>query len=51
MDAVTQAEKSQHAKDITTQFQATLAFQAALGSTLWLILAAVVAMYIAGRAV
>ncbi|VEI73816.1 Multidrug transporter MdtC [Serratia fonticola] len=34
-------------KDITTQFQgATLAFQAALGSTLWLILAAVVAMYI-----
>lgn len=33
--------------DITTQFQgATLAFQAALSSTLWLILAAIVTMYI-----
>ncbi|WP_437887497.1 MdtB/MuxB family multidrug efflux RND transporter permease subunit [Phytobacter sp. V91] len=33
--------------DITTQFQgSTLAFQAALGSTFWLIVAAVVAMYI-----
>jgi multidrug efflux pump len=33
--------------DISVQFQgATLAFEAALGSTLWLILAAVVAMYI-----
>ncbi len=48
VDAVTQAEKNlAMPKDITTQFQgATLAFQAALGSTLWLILAAVVAMYI-----
>ncbi|PVZ81161.1 multidrug transporter subunit MdtB [Serratia sp. S1B] len=46
--AITQAEKNLNLpKDITTQFQgATLAFQAALGSTLWLILAAVVAMYI-----
>ncbi|OBU11607.1 MdtB/MuxB family multidrug efflux RND transporter permease subunit [Morganella psychrotolerans] len=34
-------------KDITTQFQgATLAFENALSGTLWLILAAVVAMYI-----
>lgn len=33
--------------DINTQFQgSTLAFQAALGSTIWLIVAAVVAMYI-----
>lgn len=33
--------------DITTQFQgSTLAFQAALGNTVWLIVAAVVAMYI-----
>lgn len=33
--------------DITVKFQgATLAFEAALGSTLWLILAAIVAMYI-----
>jgi multidrug efflux pump len=48
VDAVTQAEKNLNMpRDITTQFQgATLAFQAALGSTLWLILAAVVAMYI-----
>ncbi|CAI1062336.1 Multidrug transporter MdtC [Serratia entomophila] len=48
VDAVSQAEKNLNMpNDITTQFQgATLAFQAALGSTLWLILAAVVAMYI-----
>ncbi len=48
VDAITQAEKNLNMpKDITTQFQgATLAFQAALSSTLWLILAAVVAMYI-----
>lgn len=33
--------------DITTQFEgSTLAFQSALGSTVWLIVAAVVAMYI-----
>lgn len=48
VEAITLAEKSLNLpKDITTQFQgATLAFKAALGSTLWLILAAVVAMYI-----
>jgi multidrug efflux pump len=48
VDAITLAEKNlDMPKDITTQFQgATLAFQAALGGTLWLILAAVVAMYI-----
>ncbi|CAI1016294.1 MdtB/MuxB family multidrug efflux RND transporter permease subunit [Serratia proteamaculans] len=48
VDAITLAEKNLNMpKDITTQFQgATLAFQAALGGTLWLILAAVVAMYI-----
>ncbi|QJW54262.1 Multidrug resistance protein MdtB [Serratia plymuthica] len=48
VDAISLAEKNLNMpKDITTQFQgATLAFQAALGSTLWLILAAVVAMYI-----
>lgn len=34
-------------KDITTKFQgATLAFESALSSTLWLIIAAIVAMYI-----
>ncbi|KEY56666.1 MdtB/MuxB family multidrug efflux RND transporter permease subunit [Serratia sp. DD3] len=46
--AITLAEKNLNLpREITTQFQgATLAFQAALGSTLWLILAAVVAMYI-----
>ncbi|NHB96045.1 MdtB/MuxB family multidrug efflux RND transporter permease subunit [Photorhabdus stackebrandtii] len=34
-------------KDMTTQFQgATLAFESALGNTLWLIAAAVIAMYI-----
>ncbi len=33
--------------DVTTQFQgSTLAFQSALGSTVWPIVAAVVAMYI-----
>ncbi|MBU3891845.1 MdtB/MuxB family multidrug efflux RND transporter permease subunit [Serratia rubidaea] len=48
VDAITQAEERLNLpKDISTRFQgATLAFQAALGSTLWLILAAVVAMYI-----
>ena len=48
MQAVTQAEQQLNLpEDITTRFQgATLAFQAALGSTLWLILAAVVTMYI-----
>ncbi|CAI1071797.1 MdtB/MuxB family multidrug efflux RND transporter permease subunit [Serratia quinivorans] len=48
VDAITLAEKNLNLpKDISTQFQgATLAFQAALGGTLWLILAAVVAMYI-----
>ncbi len=46
--AVTLAEKEiQLPADITTRFQgSTLAFQAALGSTLWLIIAAIVAMYI-----
>lgn len=48
VNAITQVEKDlAMPKDITTQFQgATLAFQAALSNTLWLILAAVVAMYI-----
>ncbi|RLM13659.1 multidrug transporter subunit MdtB [Gibbsiella quercinecans] len=48
IEAVTLAEKNlAMPDDITTRFQgASLAFQAALGSTLWLILAAVVAMYI-----
>ncbi|QCR35322.1 MdtB/MuxB family multidrug efflux RND transporter permease subunit [Nissabacter sp. SGAir0207] len=48
VQAVTAAEQALALPaDITTRFQgATLAFQAALGSTLWLILAAVVAMYI-----
>ena len=48
VNAITQVEKNLNMpKDITTKFQgATLAFQAALGNTLWLILAAVVAMYI-----
>ncbi|WP_127957823.1 MdtB/MuxB family multidrug efflux RND transporter permease subunit [Serratia microhaemolytica] len=46
--AITEAEKALNMpKEISTQFQgATLAFNAALGNTLWLILAAVVAMYI-----
>jgi multidrug efflux pump len=48
VDAVTSAKQQLDLpQDITTRFQgATLAFQAALGSTLWLILAAIVAMYI-----
>lgn len=48
VNAVTQAEQAiQLPADITTRFQgSTLAFQAALGSTLWLIIAAIVAMYI-----
>ncbi|MDC6109792.1 MdtB/MuxB family multidrug efflux RND transporter permease subunit [Serratia rubidaea] len=48
VDAITQTEARLNLpKDISTRFQgATLAFQAALGSTLWLILAAIVAMYI-----
>ncbi|MDR0805858.1 MAG: MdtB/MuxB family multidrug efflux RND transporter permease subunit [Enterobacteriaceae bacterium] len=46
--AVSLAEKELNfPTDITTQFQgATLAFQASLSSTLWLILAAVITMYI-----
>ncbi|SQD04822.1 multidrug transporter MdtB [Escherichia coli] len=44
MDTEKDAES---AVDITTQFQGSpLAFQSALGSTVWLIVAAVVAMYI-----
>ncbi len=48
VQAVTDAEKELSLPtDITTQFQgSTLAFQAALGSTIWLIVASVVAMYI-----
>lgn len=48
VDAITTAEKDLSLPtDITTQFQgSTLAFQSALGSTVWLIVAAVVAMYI-----
>jgi len=48
VNRVTEAEKQLNMpRDIRTQFQgATLAFEAALGNTLWLILAAVVAMYI-----
>ncbi|ELQ6226809.1 MdtB/MuxB family multidrug efflux RND transporter permease subunit [Cronobacter turicensis] len=46
--AITQAEADlAFPSEITTQFQgSTLAFQAALGSTIWLIVASVVAMYI-----
>ncbi|MFS2224565.1 MdtB/MuxB family multidrug efflux RND transporter permease subunit [Pantoea sp. B65] len=46
--AITQAEQQlELPSEIITQFQgSTLAFQAALGSTVWLIVAAVVAMYI-----
>ncbi|KOC88297.1 MdtB/MuxB family multidrug efflux RND transporter permease subunit [Winslowiella iniecta] len=46
--AITQAEQQLDMPgEIMTQFQgSTLAFQAALGSTVWLIVAAVVAMYI-----
>lgn len=48
VDAIMQAEKSMDfPADIITAFQgSTLAFQAALSSTVWLIVAAVVAMYI-----
>ncbi|MCW1874134.1 MdtB/MuxB family multidrug efflux RND transporter permease subunit [Erwinia sp. INIA-01] len=48
VNAVTQAEKSMEMPaEIMTQFQgSTLAFQAALSSTVWLIVAAIVAMYI-----
>ena len=48
VNAVKQAEEQiAMPKDITTQFQgATLAFESALSSTLWLIIAAIVAMYI-----
>ncbi|AOM39621.1 MdtB/MuxB family multidrug efflux RND transporter permease subunit [Xenorhabdus hominickii] len=48
VNAVETTERAiQMPKEIITQFQgATLAFQAALSNTLWLILAAIVAMYI-----
>ncbi|MFK8258225.1 MdtB/MuxB family multidrug efflux RND transporter permease subunit [Erwinia sp. AnSW2-5] len=48
VNAITQAEKDlSMPSEIMTQFQgSTLAFQAALSSTVWLIVAAVVAMYI-----
>ncbi|WP_312950521.1 MdtB/MuxB family multidrug efflux RND transporter permease subunit [Superficieibacter sp.] len=48
VEAILAAEKDLSLPtDITTQFQgSTLAFQSALGSTVWLIVAAVVAMYI-----
>ncbi|WP_105719795.1 MdtB/MuxB family multidrug efflux RND transporter permease subunit [Cronobacter dublinensis] len=48
VEAITQAEADlAFPVEITTQFQgSTLAFQAALGSTVWLIVASVVAMYI-----
>ncbi|WP_336286647.1 MdtB/MuxB family multidrug efflux RND transporter permease subunit [Cronobacter dublinensis] len=48
VEAITQAEVDlAFPAEITTQFQgSTLAFQAALGSTVWLIVASVVAMYI-----
>lgn len=48
VNAVKAAEQAiQLPKDITTQFQgSTLAFEAALTSTVWLIIAAIVAMYI-----
>ncbi|SFE71848.1 multidrug efflux pump [Phytobacter palmae] len=48
VQAITDSEKTLNLPtDITTQFQgSTLAFQAALGSTVWLVVAAVVAMYI-----
>ncbi|TCC04790.1 MdtB/MuxB family multidrug efflux RND transporter permease subunit [Kosakonia quasisacchari] len=48
VQAVLDSEKTLNfPTDITTQFQgSTLAFQAALGSTIWLIVAAVAAMYI-----
>ncbi|MBJ7223991.1 MULTISPECIES: MdtB/MuxB family multidrug efflux RND transporter permease subunit [unclassified Brenneria] len=48
VDAITQAERQMNLPaDITTRFQgSTLAFQSSLGNTVWLIVAAVVAMYI-----
>lgn len=48
VDAVLATEKTLHLpSDMTTQFQgSTLAFQSALSSSVWLILASVVAMYI-----
>ncbi|MDX6021784.1 MdtB/MuxB family multidrug efflux RND transporter permease subunit [Scandinavium sp. V105_16] len=48
VQAITDAEKTLNLPvDIRTQFQgSSLAFQAALGSTVWLVVAAVVAMYI-----
>ena len=48
VEAIQAAEKDlSFPADIQTQFQgSTLAFQAALGNTIWLIVAAVVAMYI-----
>ncbi|SNY64014.1 MdtB/MuxB family multidrug efflux RND transporter permease subunit [Enterobacter sp. CC120223-11] len=48
VQAITDAEKALNfPTDIRTEFQgSSLAFQAALGSTVWLVLAAVVAMYI-----
>jgi len=48
VQAITDTEQALHfPTDITTAFQgSTLAFQAALGSTVWLIVAAIVAMYI-----
>ncbi|MCV9880055.1 MdtB/MuxB family multidrug efflux RND transporter permease subunit [Brenneria izbisi] len=48
VNAITQAEQQMNLPaDITTRFQgSTLAFQSALSSTVWLIVAAVVAMYI-----
>ncbi|WP_225085371.1 MdtB/MuxB family multidrug efflux RND transporter permease subunit [Pectobacterium colocasium] len=48
VDAITQTEQQMNLPaDITTRFQgSTLAFQSALSSTVWLIVAAIVAMYI-----
>ncbi|MEH0874534.1 MdtB/MuxB family multidrug efflux RND transporter permease subunit [Pectobacterium cacticida] len=48
VEAITQAEQRMDLPaDITTRFQgSTLAFQSALSSTVWLIVAAIVAMYI-----
>ncbi|MEQ9865281.1 MdtB/MuxB family multidrug efflux RND transporter permease subunit [Pectobacterium aroidearum] len=48
VNAITQAEQQMNLPaDITTRFQgSTLAFQSALSSTVWLIVAAIVAMYI-----
>ncbi|QTF07625.1 MdtB/MuxB family multidrug efflux RND transporter permease subunit [Brenneria izadpanahii] len=48
VEAITRAEQQMNLpSDITTRFQgSTLAFQSSLGSTVWLIIAAIVAMYI-----